>query len=97
MVHNGIIENYADLKKQLMAEGHKFQTETDTEIIAHLIEKFSKDSSLEGAVQKTVKVMTGAYALVAVSTKDRTGRGLGPASAGPGQAPLAANGCGGRI
>ncbi len=70
VVHNGIIENYIDLKKQLLAEGHKFQTETDTEIIAHLLEKFSKNSSLEDAVLKAVKVMGGAYALVAVSTKD---------------------------
>jgi glutamine---fructose-6-phosphate transaminase (isomerizing) len=70
VVHNGIIENYIDLKKQLLAEGHKFQTETDTEIIAHLLEKFSKNSSLEEAVLKAVKVMGGAYALVAVSTKD---------------------------
>jgi glucosamine--fructose-6-phosphate aminotransferase (isomerizing) len=70
VVHNGIIENYIDLKKQLVAEGHKFQTETDTEIIAHLLEKFSKNSSLEEAVLKAVKVMGGAYALVALSTKD---------------------------
>ena len=70
VVHNGIIENYIELKKQLLAEGHKFQTETDTEIIAHLLEKFSKNSSLEEAVLKAVKVMGGAYALVAVSTKD---------------------------
>jgi glutamine---fructose-6-phosphate transaminase (isomerizing) len=70
VVHNGIIENYIELKNQLMAEGHKFVTETDTEIIAHLIEKFSKDSSLEQAVLKAVKSMTGAYALVAMSAKD---------------------------
>ena len=70
VVHNGIIENYVDLKKQLIAEGHKFITETDTEIIAHLIEKFSKGAPLEVAVQKAVKAMTGAYALVAISTKD---------------------------
>ena len=70
VVHNGIIENYIDLKKQLLAEGHKFQTETDTEIIAHLLEKFSKNSSLEEAVLKAVKIMGGAYALVALSTKD---------------------------
>ncbi|MGA8872305.1 MAG: glutamine--fructose-6-phosphate transaminase (isomerizing) [Candidatus Acidiferrales bacterium] len=70
VVHNGIIENYIDLKKNLIAEGHKFVTETDTEIIAHLIEKFSKDASLEEAVRKAVKAMTGAYALVAVSAKD---------------------------
>jgi glutamine---fructose-6-phosphate transaminase (isomerizing) len=70
VVHNGIIENYIELKKNLIAEGHKFVTETDTEIIAHLIEKFSKDASLEEAVRKAVKSMTGAYALVAVSAKD---------------------------
>ena len=70
VVHNGIIENYVELKKQLIAEGHKFQTETDTEIIAHLLEKFSKNASLEEAVLKAVKVMGGAYALVAVSTRD---------------------------
>jgi glutamine---fructose-6-phosphate transaminase (isomerizing) len=70
VVHNGIIENYLELKHQLIAEGHKFVTETDTEIIAHLIEKFSKGTSLEEAVLKTVKVMSGAYALVALSTRD---------------------------
>ena len=70
VVHNGIIENYLELKRQLIAEGHKFVTETDTEIIAHLIEKYSKDTSLEEAVLKTVKVMSGAYALVALSTRD---------------------------
>ena len=70
VVHNGIIENYLDLKAQLAREGHKFQTETDTEIIAHLVEKFSKDASLEDAVLKAVKVMGGAYALVVVSARD---------------------------
>jgi glucosamine--fructose-6-phosphate aminotransferase (isomerizing) len=70
VVHNGIIENYLELKHQLIAEGHKFQTETDTEIIAHLIEKYSKDVALEDAVQKTVKLLNGAYALVAMSTRD---------------------------
>jgi glucosamine--fructose-6-phosphate aminotransferase (isomerizing) len=70
VVHNGIIENYLELKRQLIAEGHTFVTETDTEIIAHLIEKFSKGTSLEEAVLKTVKVMNGAYALVALSTRD---------------------------
>ena len=70
VVHNGIIENYVELKNQLLAEGHKFVTETDTEIIAHLVEKFSKDASLEDAVLRTVKVMTGAYAMVVVSAKD---------------------------
>ena len=49
VVHNGIIENYIELKNQLNAEGHKFKTETDTEVIAHLVEKFSKDASLEAS------------------------------------------------
>jgi glucosamine--fructose-6-phosphate aminotransferase (isomerizing) len=70
VVHNGIIENYVELKHQLVAEGHKFVTQTDTEIIAHLLEKYSKDSTLEEAVRKAVKVMSGQYALVTVSTRD---------------------------
>src|SRR6202041_4022341 len=66
-----IIENYIELKKQLIAEGHKFVTETDTEIIAHLLEKFSAhETPLEQAVLRAVKAMTGAYALVTLSTKD---------------------------
>jgi len=70
VVHNGIIENYLELKHQLIGEGHKFQTETDTEIIAHLLEKHSKNVPLEEAVLKTVKLLRGAYALVAMSTRD---------------------------
>jgi len=70
VVHNGIIENYLELKHQLIEEGHKFITETDTEVIAHLVEKFSRNAPLEEAVLKTVKVLSGAYALVAVSTRD---------------------------
>jgi glutamine---fructose-6-phosphate transaminase (isomerizing) len=71
VVHNGIIENYVELKNEMVAEGHKFVTETDTEIIAHLLEKFSKGGTpLEEAVLKAVKVMGGAYALVALSTRD---------------------------
>src|SRR5271169_3020434 len=51
VVHNGIIENYVELKKQLIAEGHKFITETDTEIIAHMVEKYAQGGvPLEEAV-----------------------------------------------
>ena len=50
VVHNGIIENYLDLKKQLQKEGHTFVTETDTEIVAHLVERESKGDGLENAV-----------------------------------------------
>lgn len=70
VVHNGIIENYLALKKQLKEEGHQFLTETDTEVIAHLIEKYYKDS-LEGAVQKAVQELEGAFAIAALSIRDK--------------------------
>ena len=69
VVHNGIIENYLSLKKALVAEGHNFVTETDTEVIAHLVEKYFK-GSLEEAVRKTLGEMTGIYALVVLSLHD---------------------------
>ena len=69
VVHNGIIENYLPLKKTLAAEGHRFVTETDTEVIAHLVEKHY-GGCLEEAVRKTVGEMTGLYALVVLSLHD---------------------------
>lgn len=81
VVHNGIIENYQELKKTLTAEGHKFASETDTEIIAHLIEKFYKNS-LEEAVQKAVKELKGSYA-IAVLHKDEPDKIVGARSDSP--------------
>jgi glucosamine--fructose-6-phosphate aminotransferase (isomerizing) len=70
VVHNGIIENYLELKEQLQAEGHKFLTETDTEVVAHLVEKYGKDLPFEEAVRRTLKALRGIYALVFLSAKD---------------------------
>jgi glucosamine--fructose-6-phosphate aminotransferase (isomerizing) len=71
VVHNGIIENYVAIKKQLEKEGHTFITETDTEVIAHLIEKFYKENGgLEKAVQKAVAQLEGTYGLVIMSKRE---------------------------
>jgi glutamine---fructose-6-phosphate transaminase (isomerizing) len=77
VVHNGIVENYLALKKELIAEGHSFVTETDTEIIAHLIEQeirsaatSGKTLSLEDAVRRTARRLTGAYAISVISADE---------------------------
>jgi glutamine---fructose-6-phosphate transaminase (isomerizing) len=72
VVHNGIIENYLELKVQLQAEGHKFVTETDTEIVAHLVEKNSQGGTvcLEEAVRQSLKELRGIYSLVFLSAKE---------------------------
>jgi len=70
VVHNGIIENYLDLKQQLQREGHKFVTETDTEIVAHLVEREMKDDGLENAVRRALLYMRGLFALVLISADD---------------------------
>ncbi|MEX2660995.1 MAG: glutamine--fructose-6-phosphate transaminase (isomerizing), partial [Vicinamibacterales bacterium] len=70
VVHNGIIENYLDLKHQLQKEGHRFVTETDTEIVAHLIEREMKDDGLENATRRALLYMRGLFALVLMSADD---------------------------
>jgi glucosamine--fructose-6-phosphate aminotransferase (isomerizing) len=77
VVHNGIVENYLDMKRELIAQGHTFVTETDTEIIAHLIEQAQKEAEaggapipLEVAVRRAVKRLTGAFALGVLSAAE---------------------------
>ncbi len=69
VVHNGIIENYHLLKKQLIQEGHTFKSETDTEVVAHLLEKHFK-GDLHKALQATLRELVGSYALGVISKKD---------------------------
>ena len=71
VVHNGIIENYHEIKEQLILEGHVFKSETDTEVIPHLIQKFMAEKlDLEHAVRKTIGVIEGAYAIAAISKNE---------------------------
>jgi len=69
VAHNGIIENHASLRQMLVAKGHRFASETDTETLAHLIEQFY-DGSLEQAVAEALQEVEGTYGIVVVSTKE---------------------------
>jgi len=72
VVHNGIIENYLDLKRELIAKGYKFNSETDTEVVTHLLDELYEGDLLE-ATKKLIKIIKGAYALgiMAVNEPDR--------------------------
>jgi glucosamine--fructose-6-phosphate aminotransferase (isomerizing) len=70
VVHNGIIENYLELKKELQSQGHTFKTETDTEIVAHLVEREMHGDGLENAVRRALTYMRGMFAIVLVSVED---------------------------
>ncbi|MEK7627291.1 MAG: glutamine--fructose-6-phosphate transaminase (isomerizing) [Patescibacteria group bacterium] len=71
IAHNGIIENYKTLKKHLEEQGHRFSSETDSEIIAHLIEEFfSHNENLEESVRSALKLIKGTYGLAVVSVKE---------------------------
>jgi glucosamine--fructose-6-phosphate aminotransferase (isomerizing) len=70
VVHNGIIENHLELKHQLIGAGHTFKSETDSEIIAHLIEEHHKNSAdFVGAVREAIQILEGAFAIVVISDK----------------------------
>ena len=70
VVHNGIIENYLPLKRELEQQGHTFVTETDTEIVAHLVEREMKDDGLAAAVRRALSQLRGLFALVLLSADD---------------------------
>jgi glucosamine--fructose-6-phosphate aminotransferase (isomerizing) len=71
VVHNGVIDNFLELRKELAEKGHKFESETDTEVIPHMIEDHLKDGlSLEDALREVTKQIEGTYAVVAMATKE---------------------------
>ena len=70
LVHNGIIENYLLLKKKLIQSGHIFRSETDSEVIVHLIEECHVNANLEDAVEKATQQLTGAYSIAVISEQD---------------------------
>src|SRR3989339_642744 len=69
VAHNGIIENYRELKEKYLS-GHQFTSQTDTEVLAHLIEKFAQDLPLKDAVEKVLGLVRGTYGLAIISKKE---------------------------
>jgi len=75
VVHNGVIDNFLELRTELKEKGHKLKSETDTEVIPHLIEDYMKDGmDLLKAVKETTKRIEGTYAIVVMSTNEKTSR-----------------------
>jgi glucosamine--fructose-6-phosphate aminotransferase (isomerizing) len=72
IVHNGIIENFIELKKKLIKKGHKFMSQTDSEVIVHLIEEYMKTYKLEDAIRKACLLLKGSYAIVALEKNTQT-------------------------
>jgi len=70
LVHNGIVENYQELKDGLIKKGHRFSSETDTEVIAHLIEEFNRRLDFKDSVLETLKLLRGTYGLAIISKKE---------------------------
>ena len=70
IAHNGIVENYLALKHELEAQGHRFETETDTEVIAHLVEREMRGDGLEHAVRRALHDVTGLVGMVLLSADD---------------------------
>ncbi len=70
LVHNGIIENYRELKELLQTEGYRFTSKTDTEAIAHLVDLYHRDAPLEEAVRRAARQLKGAFSVVVVSKKE---------------------------
>jgi len=70
VVHNGIIENYLELKRALIADGHAFVTETDTEVVAHLVERETRDDGFVAAVRRALVQLRGLFALVLISADE---------------------------
>src|SRR5262245_9331448 len=70
VVQNGIIENYLELRHELREQGHTFTTETDTEIVAHLVEREMRDDGLDNAVRRALTYLRGMFAIVLVSVED---------------------------
>ena len=83
VVHNGIIENYLEVKEELESEGHVFRSETDTEVIPHLIEKYMDEGmDLEAATATALRKLKGAYAIAAISSRE-PGRVVGARKESP--------------